>query len=216
MRSRKSGDVQTGEYKLKENVEYGNAAAISVISHIQLQNFDPYTYNDKETFMLGDVRFYSDNQLMLVTEAEGRDPFQFDKIWKQEWEPRLSKRPGYDDHSLLIDKKIVNSSTEFHKTFIHIWFDIKQAKKCYEDGTMPTRFITMRYSAKNQEYLSDKFRWMYCRDKDGNLVKEWKAHVPFSLLTKFELKNNKFIGEKYANASNNNSKSSGISKEYYG
>lgn len=218
MRSRKPGDVQTGEYPLKENVAFGNAAAISVISFMQEQNLDPYNYNDTETYALGDVRFLSGKKLMLVTEAEARDPKQFQMIWNQKWEPRLSKRPGYDNHNLLVDKKIITSSDEFHNKFIHLWFDIEEAKICYEKGIMPSKFIMMRYSSDLQEHLEDRFELMTCRDINGNFVKELKALVPFMFLKKFELNkyNNKFIGKKYLNANNNLRQSSGISKEYYG
>lgn len=218
MRPRKQGDVQTGEYALKENVIFGNSAAISVISYMQEQNLDPYTYDDYETYLLGDVRFYSDSNLMLVTEAETRDPKQFDMIWNQRWEPRLSKRPGYDDHNLLINKKIISSSNEFHKKFIHLWFDIEEAKTCYERGVMPSKFIMMRYSSKLQNLLENKFEWMTCRDKNGNTIRELKALVPFSLLTRFEYNKDfkKFIRKKYTNAFNNYGQSSRTSKEYYG
>jgi len=218
VRQRKHGDVQTGEYPLKENVVFGNSAAISVISCLQEQNDDSYTFDDTETYLLGDVRFFSENGLMLVTEAEVRDPSQFNMIWYQKWEPRLSKRPGYDDHSLLIDKKIINSSEEFHSKFVHLWFDIEEARICYEKGIMPSKFIMMKYSFKVQKSLEDKFQWMSCRDKSGNSIKEWKATVPFIFLTRFEyninLKN--FTKKKYTNANNNYRPSSGISENYYG
>jgi len=218
VRQRKHGDVQTGEYALKENVVFGNSAAISVISHLQKQNDDPYTFDDTETYLLGDVRFFSENGLMLVSEAEVRDPSQFNMIWNQKWEPRLSKRPGYDDHSLFIDKKIIISSEEFHSKFVHLWFDIEEARLCYEKGIMPSKFIMMKYSLNVQKSLENKFQWMSCRDKSGNSIKEWKATVPFIFLTRFEyninLKN--FTKKKYTNANNNYRQSSGISKEYYG
>ncbi len=218
MRQRKHGDVQTGEYPLKENVVFGNAAAISVISYLQEQNDDPYVFDDTETYLLGDVRFFSDNALKLVTEAEVRDPFQFNKIWTQNWEPRLSKRPGYDNHNLLIDKKIINSSEEFHSKFVHLWFDIEEAKLCYQKGTMPSKFIIMRYTLNVQEYLEDKFQWMTCRDKSGKEVKEWKALVPFMFLTRYEYNQNlkNFTKKKYTNANKNYRPSSGISEKHYG
>ena len=218
---RKPGSIQVSKNTLSESSAYGNASIIAVLKNLYASKYPEaeIIFDDKERFILGDVRAKCDNELLLCLDAETRNADQFRNIFNLEWEARLSARPGLLDPTILLDKEILSLNDVYNK-FHHIWFDEDEAEECCKTGKLPTRFITMQYTEERFDYFQNENVWkmMKSRTKDGRWIEEKKSLVPKSFIKRFQLESQSIYKEvKNGKFKNNNYRSSsGISKNYYG